>query len=1176
MRFNPTPFKAAALLALTAVLIPAFAQAAGPPAGPTPQQIAQRQQIAKRQLLARPVSLPKATGADLASAIDVDPARLVSSTVLGPQGSNAALADLGVIRPIRGSSFAVLSSGILGATPEPGVDFAPEGTPGDEASLTIVLQVPQGASRLSFDFNFLSAEYPDFIGSSFNDTFIAALSDANGTQVIAQASVNSSFFFPASSSRAGGSGFDIFTEDPTEVDTIFGNGLPDAGVTDFQSVDVPVQSNGTITLTFSIEDQGDGILDSAVILDNLEVAAIEAVDANSQYGQFLVGGRVTENPETVARGGEPRRGLVADGVSRLILRSAVAGPGSVEWCLASGSAPADGGLDELGGEDRRACVTTPAVQTTAGFQAFAMYRAPDEFNRGGDESLERRPVRIRSSHNGGSSSEIELQVLRPPVILVHGLWSEPSSWKLPLAGDGRFLVRSADYKSSNAVRFAANGQVVRREIQDVLHVLRQQEYAATQVDVVGHSMGGLLSRIWTAAGDYRRNENFQQGDVHKLVTVDSPHSGSPLADLLANVRDIPFVGSWVKEQFAEKGMPIDQGAIDDLRKGSPALRSMGASPIPVHAVIGKGGSDLVGGAIQIGGQALSNLPGWAGLLFKTLSFVGTVQQLHPGIQHDIIVGRPSQEGGLPAAAVTVVGGGDGIHIEIPTVAVGNTGSPIISNRVVDLLNSDAQGPEFSTLPAGSTLGASQDIAHDLGYSFQPYASRSIQPGVRIVSPAPGTTVAPGQTIEVVVEPTSGANVQRVLVLGTDAAAIDEQPPFRLQLTVPANLSGDFPLSALGANATGDYFTGDSVHLRVRPTADLLKLDLKPDDVVLIGTGSTRPMTTVGEYADGIVRDLTDPVTGTLYQSVNSSIVSVSSAGQITARSLGTTTIVARNGEDQDSITVRVLEGPPPCQPGSDRLCLGQNRFRVQVDWTDFQGNRGLARPVSFQSADSGLLWFFDSENWEMMVKVIDGCGLNGHFWVFAAATTNVGYTLTVTDTQTGDSRSYSNPLGQASPAVTDTSAFGSCPASSASVATAAKAPAAPEAAKDTSTPAVAPAAKAVCTPAPGNLCLSGRRFRIEVSWRDFQGKTGTGTVVPFGSDDSGLFWFFDNDNWEMLVKVVDGCALNNRLWVFSAALTNVEYTLRVTDTVTGQVKEYRNPLGTASRAIADTSTFSCS
>ncbi|MCP4664664.1 MAG: hypothetical protein GY856_55480 [bacterium] len=118
--------------------------------------------------------------------------------------------------------------------------------------------------------------------------------------------------------------------------------------------------------------------------------------------------------------------------------------------------------------------------------------------------------------------------------------------------------------------------------------------------------------------------------------------------------------------------------------------------------------------------------------------------------------------------------------------------------------------------------------------------------------------------------------------------------------------------------------------------------------------------------------------------------------------------------------------------------------------------------------------------------------------------------------------------------------------------------------------ALSPFLAAACEPTSTVLCLNGDRFRVETAWRDFEGNTGSGEVVPYGSDDSGLFWFFAEDNWEMLVKVLDGCGLNDHFWLFSSAVTNVEYTLRVTDTLTGSTKSYFNPLGNAAAAVTDT------
>ncbi len=112
-----------------------------------------------------------------------------------------------------------------------------------------------------------------------------------------------------------------------------------------------------------------------------------------------------------------------------------------------------------------------------------------------------------------------------------------------------------------------------------------------------------------------------------------------------------------------------------------------------------------------------------------------------------------------------------------------------------------------------------------------------------------------------------------------------------------------------------------------------------------------------------------------------------------------------------------------------------------------------------------------------------------------------------------------------------------------------------------------------CTPSPTALCLEDGRFRVEVAWDDFSGGHGAGRVVPVASDDAGLFWFFSPDNWELLVKVLDGCALNDRFWVFSAATTDVGYTLTVTDTATDRTWSSSNPPGRAAPAVTDTVAF---
>lgn len=115
---------------------------------------------------------------------------------------------------------------------------------------------------------------------------------------------------------------------------------------------------------------------------------------------------------------------------------------------------------------------------------------------------------------------------------------------------------------------------------------------------------------------------------------------------------------------------------------------------------------------------------------------------------------------------------------------------------------------------------------------------------------------------------------------------------------------------------------------------------------------------------------------------------------------------------------------PSCP--TDRLCLQDGRFEVTVSWSTSSGAEGSATRVT-ADRDSGLMWFFDENNWETMVKVLDGCAINGRFWVFGATAADVGYQLTVTDIQTGAVRSYVNAPGQAAAAITDIEAFDGCP-----------------------------------------------------------------------------------------------------------------------------------------------------
>ena len=116
----------------------------------------------------------------------------------------------------------------------------------------------------------------------------------------------------------------------------------------------------------------------------------------------------------------------------------------------------------------------------------------------------------------------------------------------------------------------------------------------------------------------------------------------------------------------------------------------------------------------------------------------------------------------------------------------------------------------------------------------------------------------------------------------------------------------------------------------------------------------------------------------------------------------------------------------PCVPSAAALCLNNNRFEVSATWRIPGGGSGSGQAIPL-TIDTGYFWFFDAANVEVILKVLDGCGVNGRYWVFASGLTDVNVELTVTDTRTGIRRIYRNPQGTAFQPIQDTSAFATCP-----------------------------------------------------------------------------------------------------------------------------------------------------
>ena len=103
----------------------------------------------------------------------------------------------------------------------------------------------------------------------------------------------------------------------------------------------------------------------------------------------------------------------------------------------------------------------------------------------------------------------------------------------------------------------------------------------------------------------------------------------------------------------------------------------------------------------------------------------------------------------------------------------------------------------------------------------------------------------------------------------------------------------------------------------------------------------------------------------------------------------------------EEISATTGDASGACRTGEQYLCLSEGRFEIQAHWKNHleEGVFGAATAVPIDVSDeSGMFWFFNSTNIELVVKTLDGRQLNGHYWLFFGALSNVEYWVTVRDT----------------------------------------------------------------------------------------------------------------------------------------------------------------------------------
>lgn len=299
--------------------------------------------------------------------------------------------------------------------------------------------------------------------------------------------------------------------------------------------------------------------------------------------------------------------------------------------------------------------------------AFAVYRAPKpRFQPLANPTVTVTAVNYEDEHS------IELPVVAPPVLLVHGLWGSLdtfSSWP----GDSRypsFTFKSIKYDGSKSFRDPGNQATLKAAIISLQDNMRAQGVVGSKVDIVSHSMGGLMARQLLASTENARPRGnaglmlYNTSPVYRLITLDTPHTGSPLATLLWNIRASPMLttcnvgqASKLGEVLACEATTTVGGTIERaLGPIDSAVRDMGSSSFDATSLASP--AEASGGHLTVSGSvtqadSLAIKLNAALQAFGQLATVSGIFGADGDSEHDVIVGRKSQERFKSSSAIQI-------------------------------------------------------------------------------------------------------------------------------------------------------------------------------------------------------------------------------------------------------------------------------------------------------------------------------------------------------------------------------------------------------------------------------------------------------------------------------------------------------------------------------------------
>jgi pimeloyl-ACP methyl ester carboxylesterase len=447
-----------------------------------------------------------------------------------------------------------------------------------------------------------------------------------------------------------------------------------------------------------------------------------------------------------------------------------------------------------------------------------------------------------------------LQKTLPPVLLLHGIWSNGTAMK----NIKQSLITSQLYAKSqianpdypNNVHFVDNVKNIRAEVKSLLKKAVEEKVSAGKVDVVAHSMGGILTRLYYQNSLYENEKN-----IRKLITLNTPHSGSPVANLVMSSGFAPLInsiGTW--------RIGASMGALEDLQVNSSVIRqtlngaTISNGTVYNHAIFTD--KNLQIGQIDINPNFFlgfySNPYGKVVLkIYRHLCGYRPINncfksKIFSGEDNDLIVPISSQKGGISSTSRTYFSDISHISVEHESIVI---------SKVLELLKADAKGSSFVINGFNPPILNPPSIIP----TQNPRVESKNLSTLKIDWPSASTIKYSQDTVQIKVTASTDIEGMIVTCMNSDSLWVDEVANYQhtFSYTIPKNAIGKLKIAVLGFDSTG-YKIQDTVVINVAlPNTITLDSISVADSKIYLYKNLSSILNVYGHYSDNSVRNITE-------------------------------------------------------------------------------------------------------------------------------------------------------------------------------------------------------------------------------------------------------------------------------------------------------------------------------